>query len=125
MVYQRIDPRGDTEGEYNTGPRTEYYIMRYPVIPRGRSKPLDSFLPCALPLATNCGLLDLLSEHPSCLMDSPAPPPGQVRLTQVGGGEIPVLNTMQNTENQSPSKGNEKNKTNETDAWQTGTHVAT
>ena len=47
-------------------------------------------------------------------MDLPAPPPDQVRGTQVGGGEIPVLNTMQNTENQSPPKGNEKNETNET-----------
>ena len=29
MVYQRIDLDGDTEGEYNTEPRTEYYLMRY------------------------------------------------------------------------------------------------
>ena len=64
-------------------------------------------LPFALLLATNCGLLDLLSEHPSCLMDSPAPPPGQVRLTQVGGGEIPVWNTLNTSEPPSPSKGSE------------------
>ena len=37
-------------------------------------------------------------------MDSPAPPPDQVRPTQVGGGEIPVLTTMKTSE-QSPIKG--------------------
>ena len=37
-------------------------------------------------------------------MDSPAPPSDQVRPTQVGGGEIPVLTTMKTSE-QSPIKG--------------------
>ena len=37
-------------------------------------------------------------------MDSPAPPSDQVRHTQVGGGEIPVLITMKTSE-QSPIKG--------------------
>ena len=49
-------------------------------------------------------------------MDSPAPPPDQVRPTPVGGGEIPVSNTMKNTENQSPSKGMKNNENNETNA---------
>ena len=37
-------------------------------------------------------------------MDTPAPPPDQVRPTQVGGGEIPVLITLKPSE-QSPIKG--------------------
>ena len=49
-------------------------------------------------------------------MDSPAPPPGQVRLTQVGGGEIPVWNTLNTSEHQSPSKGSNTNEKNETPA---------
>ena len=37
-------------------------------------------------------------------MDSPAPPSDQVRHTQVGGGEIPVLQHLEHPE-QSPYKG--------------------
>ena len=37
-------------------------------------------------------------------MDPPAPPPEQVRGTQVGGGEIPVFLSFEHPE-QSPSKG--------------------
>ena len=87
--------------------------MRYPL----SGPPL-----CAV-LAANCGLLDLLSEHPSCLMDSPASPPDQVRHTQVGGGEIPVTKVplraatpMNTSEHQSPSKGMKHNEKNETPA---------
>ena len=45
-------------------------------------------------------------------MDFSAPPTGQVRHTLVGGGEIPVLNTLQNSEHQSPSKGMNTNENN-------------
>ena len=65
-------------------------------------------LPCALLLASNCGLKDLLSEHPFRLMDTPTPPPDQVRLTQVGGGEIPVLTTLKTSE-KGPIKGMKNN----------------
>ena len=37
-------------------------------------------------------------------MDPPAPPPDQVRGTQVGGGEIPIFLSFEHSE-QSPSKG--------------------
>ena len=37
-------------------------------------------------------------------MDPPAPPPDQVRGTQVGGGELPVFLSLEHSE-QSPSKG--------------------
>ena len=49
-------------------------------------------------------------------MDSPAPPSDQVRHTQVGGGEIPVWNTMNTSEHQSPSKGSNTNGKNATSA---------
>ena len=45
-------------------------------------------------------------------MDFSAPSVGQVRHTLVGGGEIPVLNTLQNSEHQSPSKGMNTNDNN-------------
>ena len=44
-------------------------------------------------------------------MDSPAPPPDQVRTTQVNGGEIPVSQHLQHLK-QSPSKGIKKTKQN-------------
>ena len=93
MIYNiiRKEPRKENGGRLGAGPE-------------GGSNTRFRALPCALLLATNCGFLDLLLEHPFCLMDSPAPPPGQVRPTQVGGGEIPVLTTMKTSE-QSPIKG--------------------
>ena len=44
-------------------------------------------------------------------MEKSAPPPDQVRPTQVGGGEIPVLITMKTSE-QSPIKGIKNTETN-------------
>ena len=44
-------------------------------------------------------------------MEKPAPPPDQVRPTQVGGGAIPVLITMKTSE-QSPIKGMKNTETN-------------
>ena len=41
-------------------------------------------------------------------MDPPAPPSDQVRHTQVGGGEIPVWNTMKTMKTR-PFKGNDNN----------------
>ena len=65
--------------------------------------PLSGPPPCAL-LATNRSFLGLLSELNQGLMEPPAPPPGQVRTTQVGGGEIPVKITLKTSE-QSPITG--------------------
>ena len=61
--------------------------------------------PCVAAGRQTASSLDLLLKLFSCLMDSPASPLDQVRLTQVCGGEIPVMKTMQNPEHQNPSKG--------------------
>ena len=79
------------------------HVMNAHVIPYTRFRAL----PCALLLATNCSLIDLLSEHPFCLMDSPAPPPGQVRPTQVCKPMKPMK-----TIEQRPSKGMKPNENN-------------
>ena len=48
--------------------------------------------PCVAAGRQTASSLDLLLKLFSCLMDSPASPPGQVRPKQVCGGEIPVMN---------------------------------
>ena len=61
--------------------------------------------PCVAAGRQTASSLDLLLKLFSCLMDSPASPLDQVRHTQVCGGEIPVMNAMQNPDHQSPPKG--------------------